>query len=79
MANELLLIYYFLKNIFVILNLSDKKMADYHYLIVGAGLFGATFAHLAHKAGKKCLVRSEERRVGKECYCVCSSRWSPYH
>ena len=23
--------------------------------------------------------RSEERRVGKECYCVCRSRWSPYH
>ena len=27
-------------------------MADYDYLIVGAGLFGATFAHLATKAGK---------------------------
>ena len=24
-------------------------------------------------------ARSEERRVGKECYCVCRSRWSPYH
>ena len=24
-------------------------------------------------------LRSEERRVGKECYCVCRSRWSPYH
>src|SRR3546814_18011226 len=23
--------------------------------------------------------RSEERRVGKECDCTCSSRWSPYH
>src|SRR3546814_14274746 len=23
--------------------------------------------------------RSEERRVGKECVCTCSSRWSPYH
>ena len=23
--------------------------------------------------------RSEERRVGKECGCVCRSRWSPYH
>ena len=28
-------------------------MAEYDYLIVGAGLFGATFAHLANKAGKK--------------------------
>ena len=24
-------------------------------------------------------VRSEERRVGKECLSVCRSRWSPYH
>ena len=24
-------------------------------------------------------VRSEERRVGKECVVVCRSRWSPYH
>ena len=25
------------------------------------------------------LIRSEERRVGKECRTVCRSRWSPYH
>ena len=25
------------------------------------------------------LVRSEERRVGKECMVQCRSRWSPYH
>ena len=24
-------------------------------------------------------IRSEERRVGKECIAVCRSRWSPYH
>ena len=24
-------------------------------------------------------VRSEERRVGKECVFLCRSRWSPYH
>jgi acetyl/propionyl-CoA carboxylase alpha subunit len=24
-------------------------------------------------------TRSEERRVGKECSCMCRSRWSPYH
>uniref|UniRef100_A0A8C5IB78 FAD dependent oxidoreductase domain-containing protein n=1 Tax=Junco hyemalis TaxID=40217 RepID=A0A8C5IB78_JUNHY len=33
--------------------MSDKA---YDYLIVGAGLFGATFAYLAKKAGKKVLV-----------------------
>ena len=25
------------------------------------------------------LIRSEERRVGKECWITCRSRWSPYH
>ena len=25
------------------------------------------------------LIRSEERRVGKECFLLCRSRWSPYH
>ena len=29
---------------------------DYDYLIVGAGLFGATFAWHARQAGKRCLV-----------------------
>ena len=28
-------------------------------------------------AGKS--KRSEERRVGKECWITCRSRWSPYH
>ena len=28
---------------------------------------------------KAVLVRSEERRVGKECSVTCRSRWSPYH
>src|SRR3546814_20069294 len=28
---------------------------------------------------KSVLIRSEERRVGKECVSTCRSRWSPYH
>src|SRR3546814_13905590 len=28
---------------------------------------------------RKDIVRSEERRVGKECVSTCRSRWSPYH
>ena len=28
---------------------------------------------------RQARVRSEERRVGKECYALCRSRWSPYH
>ena len=27
----------------------------------------------------KAQMRSEERRVGKECTLPCRSRWSPYH
>src|SRR3546814_14706444 len=30
-------------------------------------------------AGLPSSVRSEERRVGKECVSTCRSRWSPYH
>src|SRR3546814_7802349 len=29
--------------------------------------------------GKDPPIRSEERRVGKECVSTCRSRWSPYH
>src|SRR3546814_17798603 len=32
--------------------------------------------------GRQCAwndIRSEERRVGKECVSTCRSRWSPYH
>src|SRR3546814_3362054 len=29
--------------------------------------------------GKGSEIRSEERRVGKECVSTCRSRWSPYH
>ncbi len=41
----------------------------YDYLIVGSGLFGATFAHLAHKAGKKCLVIDKRSHLGGNVYC----------
>lgn len=41
----------------------------YDYLIVGAGLFGATFAHLAAKAGKRCLVVDRRDHVGGNVYC----------
>ena len=33
----------------------------------------------AMDASIQAWVRSEERRVGKECTSVCRSRWSPYH
>ena len=33
----------------------------------------------AQSYGNEEAVRSEERRVGKECLRLCRSRWSPYH
>ena len=37
---------------------------DYDYLIVGAGLFGATFAWHARQAGKRCLVIDRRPHTG---------------
>ena len=44
-------------------------MKKYDYLIVGSGLFGATFAHLAHKQGKTCLVIDKRAQLGGNIYC----------
>ena len=40
----------------------------YDFLIVGAGPFGSTFAHLATKNGKKCLVIDKRSHIGGNCY-----------
>ena len=40
----------------------------YDYLIVGAGLFGTTFANLAHKDGKKVLVIDKRNHIGGNVY-----------
>lgn len=40
----------------------------YDYLIVGSGLFGATFAHEANKRGKKCLVIDKRPHIGGNIY-----------
>ncbi|MCM1078495.1 MAG: UDP-galactopyranose mutase [Bacteroidales bacterium] len=44
-------------------------MNKYDYLIVGSGLFGATFAYRAHKAGKRCLVIDKRPQLGGNVYC----------
>ena len=41
----------------------------YDYLIVGSGLYGATFAHLAQQKGKKCLVIDKRPQLGGNVYC----------
>lgn len=44
-------------------------MKTYDYLIVGAGLFGSTFAYKAKQAGKKCLVIDKRPHIGGNVYC----------
>ena len=44
-------------------------MKQFDYLIVGSGLFGATFAHRASKVGKKCLVIDKRSHLGGNVYC----------
>ncbi|MEO8772434.1 MAG: UDP-galactopyranose mutase [Ferruginibacter sp.] len=46
-----------------------EKSSAYDYLIVGSGLYGATFAHMAKKAGKKCLVIDKRSHKGGNVYC----------
>ena len=44
-------------------------MTQYDYLIVGSGLFGATFAWKARQACKKCLVIDKRPHLGGNVYC----------
>lgn len=44
-------------------------MKKYDYLIVGAGLFGSTFAYEAKKKGKCCLVIDKREHIGGNVYC----------
>src|SRR3546814_7176425 len=37
------------------------------------------YAAASGRTGHPWSIRSEERRVGKECVSTCRSRWSPYH
>lgn len=53
-------------------NLKDMETNEtkrYDYLIVGAGLYGATFAHQARKHGKRCLVIDKRGEAGGNIVC----------
>ena len=50
----------------------------YDFLIVGAGISGAVFAHEVHKAGKKCLVIDSRGTIGGNLYCE-NIRGIPVH
>src|SRR3546814_18367553 len=47
-------------------------------LDIAGGVIGQAAA-IKVRDGLDHLLRSEERRVGKECVSTCRSRWSPYH
>ena len=42
-------------------------------------LAGTVKGRKARRHATSDWMRSEERRVGKECASMCRSRWSPYH
>ena len=44
-------------------------MKKYDYIIVGSGLYGATFAYCATKTGKKCLVIDKRTHLGGNVFC----------
>lgn len=47
---------------------SELQQKHYDYVIVGAGLFGAVFAHFAQAQGKKCLVLDRRPHIAGNIY-----------
>src|SRR3546814_10288374 len=56
----------------------DQRQADDQHDQTGEDIEQA-LADLRNPLPRRKTVRSEERRVGKECVSTCRSRWSPYH
>src|SRR3546814_20542900 len=55
---------------------------NHQAVLAGAAAATVTLAvitWLLLRASTRLPIRSEERRVGKECVSTCRSRWSPYH
>src|SRR3546814_7568880 len=64
---------------------------EIYFVYYGAKLIGAILINISslschprepvklQQNQKSLRMRSEERRVGKECVSTCRSRWSPYH
>ncbi len=52
------------------MNTNDQGLDCYYdYLVVGSGLFGATFAYRAKQIGKKCIVIDKRSHLGGNVYC----------
>jgi UDP-galactopyranose mutase len=45
------------------------RLKKYDYLIAGSGLYGSTFAYLANRQGKRCLVIDRRPHAGGNIYC----------
>ena len=60
---------YFNPSLFNILKRKFIKSSKYDYLIVGSGLYGATFNYLAIKAGKTTLMLERRDTIGGNLYC----------
>src|SRR3546814_5899677 len=57
---------------------APEKAGNFHAAIEEY-LLSLPIVALACVINRPGYVRSEERRVGKECVSTCRSRWSPYH
>src|SRR3546814_13730497 len=55
------------------------QQARARLLALGIAPFRWTKRRLGGRLHDRSGIRSEERRVGKECVSTCRSRWSPYH
>jgi len=64
-----LLIMGFYVNLQMILIIIEYMKAKYDYLIVGSGLYGATFAYCSQQRGKRCLVIDKRKHLGGNVYC----------
>ena len=65
----------------LVVSLSERfrKLKAYCEHELGAARFEQAYRRLKELRAVADGVRSEERRVGKECLRLCRSRWSPYH
>ena len=63
----------------ILLKLQEVLTAHRYDMVLVHGDTTTTAAAAMAAFYQKIPVRSEERRVGKECPSLCRSRWSPYH
>src|SRR3546814_19447260 len=54
-----------------------KVFPDVHAELLG--IFATLERHYRDMCDTEFTIRSEERRVGKECVSTCRYRWAPYH